>query len=83
MRFMKTKKSGLTQYFEEILHYSFPVSKYNKERLILRLQGHSYEEIAGMHGVSRQAIHIGLTRMVKNFKKIRRKIILAHNDRLL
>ena len=83
MRGMKTKNSALTQYFEEILHYSFPVSKYNKERLLLRLRWHSYEEIAGMHGVSRQAVHIGLTRVVNDFKKIRRKLIKAHNERLL
>ena len=53
----------------EILQSGFPMTPKNKRRLIARLEWQSYEQIAESEGLTRQAIHIGLVKLIETYKK--------------
>lgn len=52
-----------------ILETGFPLTPKNKRRLIARLEWQSYEQIAESEGLTRQAIHIGLVKMIEVYEK--------------
>ncbi len=52
-----------------ILQSGFPMTPQNKRRLIARLEWRSYEQIAESEWLTRQAIHIGLVKLIETYNK--------------
>ena len=52
-----------------ILQSGFPMTPQNKRRLIARLEWRSYEQIAEAEWLTRQAIHIGLIKLIETYNK--------------
>ena len=45
------------------------MTQQNKRRLIARIEWQSYEQIAEAEWLTRQAIHIGLVKLIENYNK--------------